>query len=97
MLWRILLNYPLGNTTAILPSAIVNLLGAEGYEGEAIYEGLDEVLKMENAFVHIYGKTRTKPGRKMGHITILGKNRKDLIFTAGRIKQRLKVIGSIKL
>jgi 5-(carboxyamino)imidazole ribonucleotide synthase len=52
---------------------------------------------MENAFVHIYGKTRTKPGRKMGHITILGKNRKDLIFTAGRIKQRLKVIGSIKL
>lgn len=51
MLWRIILDYPLGNTDPILPSAIVNLIGADGFSGNAIYEGLDEVLKMDNIFV----------------------------------------------
>jgi hypothetical protein len=46
---RILLDYPLGNTDAILPSAIVNIIGCEGYSGEVHYEGLEEVLKMDNA------------------------------------------------
>jgi 5-(carboxyamino)imidazole ribonucleotide synthase len=31
------------------------------------------VLKMDNVFVHLYGKKQTKPGRKMGHVTILSK------------------------
>ena len=44
MLWRIMLGYPLGNTEAILPSSIVNILGEEGYSGKAKYEGLNEVL-----------------------------------------------------
>ena len=47
MLWRIMLNYPLGNTEAILPSSIVNILGEEGYSGPAKYEGLNEVLANE--------------------------------------------------
>ena len=91
MLWRVMLGYPLGNTKHIMPAAIVNLLGAEGFSGEAHYEGLDEILKMENVFVHIYGKKQTKPGRKMGHITILGKDRQDLVFSANKIKQAIKV------
>ena len=33
MLWRIMLGYPLGNTKQILPSAMVNLFGAEGFSG----------------------------------------------------------------
>jgi 5-(carboxyamino)imidazole ribonucleotide synthase len=93
MLWRIILNYPLGNTSPILPSAIVNLLGSEGYTGEARYEGLTEVLRMENVFVHLYGKTHTKPGRKMGHVTIMGKNYDDLTGKANKIKYLLKVIA----
>lgn len=92
MLWRIILNYPFGNTAAILPSAIVNLLGAEGHEGDASYQGLDEVLKIDNAFVHLYGKKKTKPGRKMGHVTILGKDRIDLMHKANKIKHTLKVV-----
>ena len=54
MLWRVILNYPLGNTAHILPAAIVNLLGTDGFSGEADYKGLNEILKMDNAFVHIY-------------------------------------------
>ncbi len=93
MLWRIMLEYPLGNTAHILPAAIVNLLGAEGYSGEAIYEGMEEVLKMDNVFVHLYGKKLTKPGRKMGHVTILHKDKSELVYKAHKIKNTLKVIS----
>jgi 5-(carboxyamino)imidazole ribonucleotide synthase len=91
MLWRIMLDYPLGNTAPILPSSIVNLLGAEGHTGEAKYEGLNEVLKMDNVFVHLYGKIQTKPGRKMGHVTILSKEYHELMYKAHRIKNMIKV------
>jgi 5-(carboxyamino)imidazole ribonucleotide synthase len=93
MLWRIILGYPLGNTKPILPAAIVNLVGAEGHEGEAHYEGLEEVLQMDNVFVHIYGKTHTKPGRKMGHVTILSAEKQDLVYKAHKIKNTLKVVS----
>ncbi|MFM7618378.1 MAG: 5-(carboxyamino)imidazole ribonucleotide synthase, partial [Bacteroidota bacterium] len=38
--------------------------------GTAKYEGLEEVLSTQGAYVHLYGKEETKPFRKMGHITI---------------------------
>ena len=91
MLWRIMLDYPLGNTRAIMPAAIVNLLGEDGFAGDADYEGLAEVLRMENVFVHLYGKKQTRPGRKMGHVTIMGSNRSDLIYDAHRIRKNLHV------
>ena len=93
MLWRIILGYPLGSTEHILPAAIVNLLGEPGYNGEAVYEGLKEIMEIENVFVHIYGKKETKPGRKMGHITILSKEKQELIHQANRVKQVLKVVS----
>lgn len=93
MLWRVMLNYPLGNTAAISPSIMVNILGAEGYEGAARYQGLEEVLKIENAFVHIYGKKMTKPGRKMGHVTILAGDRQELNFQSNKIRHLLKVVS----
>lgn len=96
MLWRVMLGYPLGSTEHILPAAIVNLLGEPGYNGEAIYEGLTEIMDIENVFVHIYGKKETKPGRKMGHITILSKEKQELIHQANRVKQMLKVISANK-
>jgi len=89
MLWRIMLGYPLGNTDAILPSSMVNIIGAEGYQGHVIYEGLNEVLKIENAFVHLYGKKETRPGRKMGHVTVMCKEKQDLLYKTSRIKHTL--------
>ena len=92
MLLRILLDYPFGNTDAILPSAIVNIIGSKGHSGDVFYEGLDEVLKMDNVFVHIYGKKQTQPGRKMGHVTIMSKEYQDLTHKANKIKHTLKAI-----
>ncbi len=94
MLWRIILGYPLGNTSPILSSALVNLLGEEGSEADANYEGLENVLAMDNVFVHIYGKQQTKPGRKMGHVTILSNEKQELLHKANQIKHMLFVRGT---
>lgn len=92
MLWRVILNYPLGNTESILPAAIVNILGETGHQGSPRYEGLEEVLQMDNVFMHIYGKKETRPGRKMGHVTILSADRLDLTYKQNRIRKLLKVV-----
>lgn len=89
MLWRIMLGHPLGNTDAILPSIMVNIIGAEGYQGDVKYEGLEEVLKIETAFVHLYGKKQTRPGRKMGHVTILSKEKQELLHQSNKVKRTL--------
>jgi 5-(carboxyamino)imidazole ribonucleotide synthase len=93
MLWRIMLDYPLGNTKAIMPSVMVNVIGSDNYSGHVKYTGLQDVLQIENAFVHLYGKRETKPGRKMGHVTILSAEKADLIHKANKVKQTLSVIS----
>ncbi|MBB1286231.1 5-(carboxyamino)imidazole ribonucleotide synthase [Flavisolibacter sp. BT320] len=96
MLWRVILGYPLGNTKPILSSVMVNVVGSDGHNGPVHYEGLEEVLRIDNAFVHIYGKLQTKPGRKMGHITVLSNEKQDLMHKANKIKQTLRVVSREK-
>ena len=93
MLWRIILGHPLGNTKAIMPSVMVNLIGSESFNGYVRYQGLNEVLSIDNAFVHLYGKKETKPGRKMGHVTIMNIEKQDLIHKANKVKQTLTVLS----
>ncbi|HET7898623.1 MAG TPA: 5-(carboxyamino)imidazole ribonucleotide synthase [Flavisolibacter sp.] len=93
MLWRIILDYPLGNTKKILSSIMINIIGAEGHTGTPVYEGLEDVLKIDNAFVQIYGKHQTKPGRKMGHVTVMSNEKPDLMHKANKIRQTLKVVA----
>ncbi|HRE65438.1 MAG TPA: 5-(carboxyamino)imidazole ribonucleotide synthase [Cyclobacteriaceae bacterium] len=88
---RAILNLPAGSTALRAPSAMVNLLGEEGFTGNACYEGLEEVLKVEGIHVHLYGKKITKPYRKMGHVTIVDSNPDSLKKKANFVKQTLKV------
>jgi 5-(carboxyamino)imidazole ribonucleotide synthase len=90
---RAILNLPLGDTTLVLPSAMVNLLGEAGYSGLAKYEGFHEVAKLPGVHVHLYGKRITKPFRKMGHVTIVDSDITRLKNTADFVKQTLKVIA----
>lgn len=90
---RALFDLPLGNTDIKTPSVMLNILGAEGYEGSAVYDGLNDCLKVEGASIHIYGKKITKPFRKMGHVTILDKSIKNALEKADFIKQNLKVVA----
>lgn len=93
MLWRILLGYPLGNTDPVLTSAMVNLVGAPDHAGKAVYDGLDQILSMDHCFVHIYGKNETRPGRKMGHITVMHADRSELLHLCHKIKHTIQVIS----
>jgi 5-(carboxyamino)imidazole ribonucleotide synthase len=88
---RAILNLPLGSTKVIQPSAMVNLLGEEGYSGLAMYEGLMDVLSVSGVHIHLYGKKITKPFRKMGHVTITDKDLNKLREKAEFVKSTLKV------
>ena len=89
---RAILNLPLGDTSCIQPSAMVNLLGAEGFSGLARYEGLEKVLEISGAHVHLYGKKLTRPFRKMGHVTILDCEVDSLKKKAKFVKDNLTVV-----
>lgn len=90
---RAILNLPLGDTTLLLPSAMVNVLGEPGFEGLAKYQGFDEVVKLPGVHVHLYGKKTTKPFRKMGHVTIVDEDVVRLKKKANFVKETLKVIA----
>ena len=90
---RAILNLPLGSTHAIMPAAMVNLLGEEGYSGTAKYENLGKVLTLEGAYIHLYGKAITKPFRKMGHVTLLDTTVEGLRAKVDFVRQHLKVVS----
>jgi 5-(carboxyamino)imidazole ribonucleotide synthase len=90
---RAILGLPLGDTSTILPSAMVNLLGEPGFEGLAKYEGFEEVTRLSGVHVHLYGKRITKPFRKMGHVTIIDRDIEELKRKAVFVKNTLKVIA----
>jgi len=90
---RAILDLPLGNTEALCPAAMVNLLGAPGHEGPVHYQGLENALSTPSTYVHLYGKTQTKPFRKMGHITVLSKTVEEALSSALIIKDCVKVLS----
>jgi 5-(carboxyamino)imidazole ribonucleotide synthase len=70
---------------------MINLLGEKGFEGDAIYEGLNDALALEGIYLHLYGKKITKPFRKMGHVTILDDDRQKAIEKARFVQNIIKV------
>jgi len=92
---RAILDLPLGRPEAHCPAAMVNLLGAAGHEGPVLYQGLEAVLSVPAAYVHLYGKSNTKPYRKMGHVTVLAKTVEEALLSALYIKDCVKVLSKI--
>ncbi len=90
---RAILDLPLGNTNALCPAVMINLLGEPGQKGPVEYEGLEEVLDIEGVQIHLYGKHETKPYRKMGHITVLDNDRNEAEKKAQLIREKVKVIA----
>jgi 5-(carboxyamino)imidazole ribonucleotide synthase len=90
---RAILNLPLGDTTFQRYAAMVNLVGEEDYEGNIKVEGLEKCLEIPEFYLHLYGKSITKPNRKMGHATILGDNFDEIKQKADTIIKNLKIIS----
>lgn len=90
---RCILGLPLGITDSKVAGVMVNLVGAEGYEGEVHYDHIEEILELKGVTPHIYGKTKTRPFRKMGHVTIVNKDMAEARKIAQKVKETIKVIS----
>jgi 5-(carboxyamino)imidazole ribonucleotide synthase len=90
---RAILNLPLGATDLIQAGAMINLLGEKGFEGNAVYQGLEEILQIPGVYPHIYGKETTKSFRKMGHVTITGKDLNSVKEKTSAVQGLIKVVS----
>ena len=90
---RSILNLPLGNTESKVAGIMVNLVGAEGYTGNVLYENIEDILKVDGVTPHIYGKKTTKPFRKMGHVTIVNEDINKARKIAQQVKETIRVIS----
>lgn len=89
---RCILDLPLGNTDSTVAAVMVNLVGEEGYTGNVIYDGIEDILAMPGVTPHIYGKKQTRPFRKMGHVTVVDKDLAVAREVAAQVKERIKVV-----
>ena len=90
---RAILDLPLGNTESTVGGIMVNLVGAEGYTGDVIYDNIEHIMGLDGVTPHIYGKKQTRPFRKMGHVTIVNKDITQARQIAQQVKQTIKVIS----
>lgn len=91
---RAVMGWPLGST-AILRApgvAMVNILGRRDAAGAVA--NYAEVLRDPDVHVHIYGKETSRPGRKMGHITLLAPTVEQAEQRAVAAERLLQFAGS---
>lgn len=81
---RAVLDYPMGDTSLAAPVVVMaNVLGGQP-GGISIDERLHHLFAAEpGAKVHLYGK-QVRPGRKIGHVTVLGDDLTDVRARAAR-------------
>lgn len=91
--WRSILDLPLGDTSIVRPAVMINLLGEPGHQGKAHYRGLENLLQYKGVYVHLYNKQKTRPMRKMGHITVTADTIEQALDKARSVKSLVKVIG----
>ncbi|MFV8370493.1 5-(carboxyamino)imidazole ribonucleotide synthase [Flavobacterium sp. LB2R40] len=90
---RAILDLPLGNTDSKVAGIMVNLVGAEGFSGEVVYENIEKILGWNGVTPHIYGKKQTRPFRKMGHVTIVNKDINEARRIAEDVKNTIRVVS----
>ena len=84
---RALAGLPLGEPTLLSPVAMVNLLGDLWAHGEPRWA---RALADPRVKLHLYGKKEPRPGRKMGHLTVLAATPDEALEAALAAKERLK-------
>ncbi len=90
---RAILDLPLGHTESKVGAVMVNLVGAEEYQGPVCYKNIDKILELEGVTPHIYGKAETRPFRKMGHVTTVHQDINQARTTAEKVKGLIEVIS----
>lgn len=85
---------PLGSSKLIMPTVMRNLLGEEGFNGNATVEGADEALSIKGVYLHIYGKEKSVPKRKMGHLTVISDTLEEAAEKAKKAYDFIKIKGT---
>jgi 5-(carboxyamino)imidazole ribonucleotide synthase len=88
---RAIFDLPLGKTDYKSSAVMVNIVGEPDSEGDVCYEGLSNIGKIPDVYVHLYGKAKTRPYRKMGHITILREDLNDSLDIVDQIRREVRV------
>ena len=91
---RAILDLPLGNTNSKVAGIMVNLVGEDGFSGDAVYKNIEKILSWEGVTPHIYGKKQTRPFRKMGHVTIVNEDIDKARKIAEDVKNTIRVISN---
>ena len=81
---------PLGSPQLISPVIMMNLLG-DLWESPLTPPDWSEILSLKGTVLHLYGKREARPGRKMGHINILGDSVEDCLKKARSIRKKLNL------
>lgn len=90
---RAITDLPLGDPTQHSAAVMVNVLGAPNSHGPAHMEGLADVLDIPGLAVHMYAKAESRPGRKMGHLTVVADDLPSALQRAERAKALFNVTG----
>jgi 5-(carboxyamino)imidazole ribonucleotide synthase len=85
---RAVCDLPLGDPAVLRPAAIVNLFGDLWSDGPPPF---DRVLREPGVRLHLYGKQRARPGRKMGHISSTGESAEEALSRAQAAFERLRI------
>ena len=94
---RAVAGLPLGDSRLLTPAVMGNLLGAEGYRGEAVVSGAAQALALDGYSLHIYGKKTSAPKRKMGHFTVVADTVAEACEKASYAHQCIKILGDEKI
>ncbi len=87
---RAITGLPLGSTNLIVKAAVMkNILGEKN--GDGFPEGLEKALKIPSVSIHIYSKKESRPGRKMGHIMVVGNSLKECLRKANKARRMLTI------
>jgi len=92
---RILTSQPLLEMEQHSPAVMFNLLGEAGYSGEPQLEDRCSDAEKQGVYVHLYGKKHCFPGRKMGHVTVVGESVAAALEQASNIKGKISIRGAL--
>lgn len=91
---RILHGKELGSTKLKQPSAMINLVGPEQLVGKYQLANEAHWQSQNDVFIHMYGKSESRPNRKLGHVTVVAESFEKLLERAEYVKENMKVIPS---
>ncbi len=93
---RVMANLPLGDTSQMMPSVMLNILGDQWFRSRSGGQTMHEpdwvsVLAVPGAKLHLYGKREARLGRKMGHVTCVAPTLPEAIARSHRVASALGI------